>query len=77
MRRLLLVVTVAVLMLAMSALPALARNEGKVDGGPPAVSGGPHSPAAVVLHCQAFEGYKGAADDHDVSGKETGNCRET
>jgi hypothetical protein len=39
MKRIILVVTVAVLMLAMSALPALAKNTGTEGGGPPAFFG--------------------------------------
>ena len=63
---------VATLMLAMSALPALATNFGKEGGGPPLFSG--YVGKTLVLHCQVGGGKSVAvffAKRDDVRG----NCR--
>ena len=73
MKRIIVVLTVVALMVAMSALPALAKNSGTEGGGPPETSGNPES--TVVFHCNVNEGQKSAA----VFNKNNihGNCRLT
>jgi hypothetical protein len=73
MKRTIVVLTVVALMVAMSALPALAKNSGTEGGGPPETSGNPEG--TQVFHCNANEGQKSAA----VFNKNNihGNCRLT
>ena len=54
MKRIIVVLVVATLMLAMSALPASAGNFGKEGGGPPLFSG--YVGKTLVLHCQVGGG---------------------
>jgi hypothetical protein len=71
-KRIIVLLTVATIMLAMSALPALATNFGKEGGGPPLFSG--YVGKTLVLHCQVGGGKSVAvfsAKRHDVRG----NCR--
>jgi hypothetical protein len=74
MKRIIVVLTVVALMVAMSALPALAKNSGTEGGGPPETSGNPPE-GTVVFHCNVNEGQKSAA----VFNKNNirGNCRLT
>ena len=72
MKRIIVLLVVATLMLAMSALPALATNLGKEGGGPPLFSG--YVGKTLVLHCQVGGGKSVAvffAKKDDVRG----NCR--
>ena len=72
MKHIIVLLVVATLMLAMSALPALATNFGKEDGGPPLFSG--YVGKTLVLHCQVGGGKSVAvffAKGDDVRG----NCR--
>ena len=72
MKRIIVLLTVVTLMLAMSALPALATNFGKEGGGPPLFSG--YVGKTLVLHCQVGGGKSVAvffAKRDDVRG----NCR--
>ena len=72
MKRIIVLLVVATLMLAMSALPALATNFGKEGGGPPLFSG--YVGKTLVLHCQVGGGKSVAvffAKKDDVRG----NCR--
>jgi putative hemolysin len=74
MRRVLLLVTVALVMAAMMlamALPALAKNSEKADGGPPLANNNPGGTS--VFHCQAAGGE--SVEVHHENGNETGNCR--
>jgi hypothetical protein len=71
-KRIIVLLVVATLMLAMSALPALATNFGKEGGGPPLFSG--YVGKTLVLHCQVGGGKSVAvffAKKDDVRG----NCR--
>ena len=72
MKRIIVALTLAALMLAMSALPALAVNSGTEGGGPPATSGNPEGKTRV-FHCNVNEGQKSAAvfNKNNVHG----NCR--
>jgi hypothetical protein len=74
MKRIIVVLSLAALMLAMSALPALAVNSGTEGGGPPSTSGNPEG-KTEVFHCNVNEGQKSAA----VFNKNNihGNCRLT
>jgi hypothetical protein len=59
MKRIIVLFTVAVLMLAMSALPVLAKNTGDQPPGPPTLSGNPVG--TIVIHCNSDEiGGEGA-----------------
>ena len=72
MKHIIVLLVVATLMLAMSALPALATNFGKKGGGPPRFSG--YVGKTLVLHCQVGGGKSVAvffAKGDDVRG----NCR--
>ena len=72
MKRIIVLLVVATLMLAMSALPALATNFGKEGGGPPLFSG--YVGKTLVVHCQVGGGKSVAvffAKRDDVRG----NCR--
>jgi hypothetical protein len=71
MKRIIVLMLAALMLLAMSALPALADNSGTDGGGPPATSGNPKG--AEVFHCNVNEGQKSAA----VFNKNNihGNCR--
>lgn len=72
MKRFIVLLVVATLMLAMSALPASAGNFGKEDGGPPLFSG--NVGRTLVFHCQVGGGKSVAvffAKRDDVRG----NCR--
>lgn len=72
MKRIIVLLVVATLMLAMSALPALATNFGKEGGGPPLFSG--YVGKTLVLHCQVGGGKSVAVffAKRDFVG---GNCR--
>jgi hypothetical protein len=72
MKRIIMVLMLAALMLAMSALPALAKNSGTEGGGPPESSGNPEG--TEVFHCKSFGG-KSSAVFHEKDNKITGNCR--
>jgi len=71
-KRIIVLLVVATLMLVMSALPASAGNSGKEGGGLPLFSG--YVGKTLVLHCQVGGGKSVAvffADRDDVRG----NCR--
>ena len=72
MKRIIVLLTVATLMLAMSALPALATNFGKEGGGPPLFSG--YVGKTLILHCQV-EGGKSVAVFFAKRDDVRGNCR--
>jgi hypothetical protein len=71
-KRIIVLLVVATLMLAMSALPALATNFGKEGGGPPLFSG--YVGKTLVLHCQVGGG-KSVAVFFAKRGDVRGNCR--
>jgi hypothetical protein len=63
MRRIMVLVTVALVMAglsAISALPVLAVNSGNQPPGPPTVSGSPNTEGARAFHCKTI-GAKGAS----------------
>jgi hypothetical protein len=63
MRRIMVVVTVALVMISimvLGALPAVAVNSGTQPPGPPTVSGSPNSEGARAFHCKTI-GAKGAS----------------
>jgi hypothetical protein len=63
MRRITVLVTVALVMaalMALSALPAVAVNSGTQPPGPPTVSGSPNTEGARAFHCRTI-GAKGAS----------------
>ena len=63
MRRIMLLVTVALVMaalMALSALPVMAVNSGNQPLGPPNLSGSPKPVGTEVFHCKNI-GLKGAA----------------
>ena len=72
MKRIMVLLVVATLMLAMSALPALATNFGKEGGGPPLFSG--YVGKTLVLHCQVGGGNSVAVFFAKGDGVR-GNCR--
>jgi hypothetical protein len=62
MRRIMMLVTVALVMaalMALSALPVMAVNSGTQPPGPPTVSGSPDTEGARAFHCKTI-GAKGA-----------------
>jgi hypothetical protein len=71
-KRIIVLLVVATLKLAMSALPALATNFGKEGGGPPLFSG--YVGKTLVLHCQVGGG-KSVAVFFAKRGDVRGNCR--
>jgi hypothetical protein len=75
-KRIIVLLVVATLMLAMSALPALATNFGKEGGGPPLFSGnlGPENSGALVLHCQVGGGKSVVV--FNKRDEVRGNCRD-
>ena len=76
MKRIIVVLVVATLMLAMSALPAFAGSgSGKEGGGPPLFSGniGPENSGALVLHCQVGGGKSVVV--FNKTDEVRGNCR--
>ena len=73
MKRIIVVLVVATLMLAMSALPASAGNFGKEGGGPPLFSG--YVGKTLVFHCQVGGGGKSVAVFFAKGGEVRGNCR--
>ena len=71
MKRIMVLLVVATLMLAMSALPALATNFGKEGGGPPLFSG--YVGKTLVLHCQVGGGKSVVV--FNKTDEVGGNCR--
>ena len=71
MKRIIVLLVVATLMLVMSALPALAINFGKEGGGPPLFSG--YVGKTLVFHCQVGGGKSVAV--FLAKGGVRGNCR--
>jgi hypothetical protein len=72
MKRIIVLLTVATLMLVTSALPALATNFGKEGGGPPLFSG--YVGKTLVLHCQVGGG-KSVAVFFAKRDEVRGNCQ--
>ena len=63
MRRIMVLVTVALVMavqMALSALPVMAVNSGNQPPGPPFESGSPNTEGARAFHCETI-GSKGAS----------------
>jgi NADH:ubiquinone oxidoreductase subunit 3 (subunit A) len=63
MRRIMVLVTVALVMavlMALSALPVMAVNSGNQPPGPPFESGSPNTEGARAFHCETI-GAKGAS----------------
>ena len=63
MRRIMVLVTVALVMavqMALSALPVMAVNSGNQPPGPPFESGSPNTEGARAFHCKTI-GAKGAS----------------
>jgi hypothetical protein len=72
MKRIIVLFTVAVLMLAMSALPVLAKTTGDQPPGPPTLSGGN---GAIVVHCNSDEiGGEGAVAINKNAAHGGGDC---
>ena len=78
MRRILLVLSVALVMAAMvvaTAMPAVARQSGKIDGGPPTHNYGASGHSVSLSHCEPAGLGETGAYVSTSSGHTNDNCR--